>query len=526
MLCDTDYYLLDSTCLKACPENYTATGDIKTCKPPLELSQSETKAISVSTTAANALYYTALGSSYAALVLSAGDFLHLSHFGILLSLLMLPKFYNTHLPDNLLLYYQKIDGKQDHSANLFRLLIDPPLQVIAQNRVLENNWNQFDTSSLFLDNYGGTLSIVASLSATLLAVRAILFALQGGLSASTNLTGRRSLAVRLFDGVKNVLEWNLISNVVLSTFTQLFVAVILQLSSPSVEHPYEIAGSVVSNVATIGVFIGTSSLVLTSMSVKTSKTSLLEAKFSSIVKGYEDSKVGEWIPVLILSRAALSVLSVTKLAAYPFAQVSVNLLIHGAYLSVLLQTKVFPSKFMRGVNLAYEMTQLAVHAQYFTLIGLEKYVDGADSLIKNLGWGIMGASSLGMGVLSFYQVLQSANSIRKALSALWKSIRNRKRVGTQVSPGSVGSVGSVRSGGSAGQVVSPQANQSPPMNTSSRSTVPDTQRRIKPPTSNQGGIAGSKKSIYFHLNAMRGAHQSRQISVNPVNDGLQVTNLE
>ena len=427
LLCDSNYYLFNSACLTVCPANTTAEEEPKTCKRIPDLSQAEVNAISYMAKYLCIAYYGTIAISLIAFLVSNGDALHFFQFGISISLLFFPKFFNISLPDNLVLFYSVFEGQKNQVFNLPRILGKPPQEVLARHNIYSNSWDQLEISSLFFENFGGSFTVLLMVLALIALVRL------GDSLIGPSAFSRRNIS-------QNVVELSpeqqnheterargLLLNVLVCFFVELLKAVILQLRNPSAEHSYEIAGLVASNLFAIGIFLAVSNLFINPMTGQTSKVVPFSEKWGGTFNCFNSSKLGEWIPVLIISRASIIVFTTIQLAGHPWAQVSTCMAIDGLYFASVLQAQIFKSKFMSRLNNVFELLMLIVHAEHLMLMIQDLYSESLSFTYRPMGWAIIASTTLGSVLFIVFQFLESGKLILTRISQMIKKFCKKRK---------------------------------------------------------------------------------------------------
>ena len=143
----------------------------------------------------------------------------------LIGILGLYQFLNVNYATNVLIFFEYFFSNTfGDFPNLFTFILQPDAKLLYKDTRIQgdNKFNLFIISNLFLKNFGGRLSLILALLAFALVLRTIARVMKK--SKAINPSIHEGLQT-----IRNFIQWNLILSVLIGSFVQMVLSVMLQL---------------------------------------------------------------------------------------------------------------------------------------------------------------------------------------------------------------------------------------------------------------------------------------------------------
>ena len=351
-----------------------------------------------------------------------------------LGVIGLYQFLNVDYPHHVVLFFQYLfSNNAKLFPNFFVLFSEPSLKLIYHDSIIQgaNKFNFFRVSNLFLQNFGGWLSLEMCL--LILVPVAILASLAG------NHFRINENARSILDGFKVFFAWNILIMTALSFFVPLILSVSLQFYYGSATNTsFEVLSLALGVILLVisGVLLtllfryaqvknvnhGSRSELFASTRVLSNPDRIVE----SATPAKPDSHCRYWALALCLRNLVLVPLIAT-LSDSPVSQCLVSFLTNLSFFVITLSRNFFDIRFKRYTTRGIEFLN-AVIPGLFMVYGINSSVDDKTAFLtdnsKNaIGWLIIVLISLSYILVLVFQTCESWFILGHVFRTFWKRLQ-------------------------------------------------------------------------------------------------------
>ena len=433
--------LQNGECRQHCDPGYTQN-DQQVCisyTQSLGISEEKVEAANATISTSTA---TISASSFISNVLTSGNSGSFYQFILLLSVISLFKYLNVNYPANLNMMFEMLSSSEYSYPNLFSEVLQPGQNTTleeAKHRVTYPKFSKYQSSSLFLENYGRTLSLIMTLLPLWLVSCFFVRALESRKEKNKVLR----YAHKFFSAARALLEFNLLITFILAYLIRLTLAICLQLRYPSFSNSYTALSTVMAVILAVALVAIVVFLLQSAKPAHPNAWAFIVNRCQVLVSDLETSEEDKPTPVFMIMRNISFVMVVVLLNNHPIPQVVLAVAVWVTYLAKLLRRRLYKSKRQNTVMRIAE-TLLLVSLCFILILAIDDEIDSLGSYGRLLfGWVIAVVLLVVLVTLLMFQITETLRLIWVLLKKISAKARSRdfrkKKIDGSDTPPSVSS---------------------------------------------------------------------------------------